>query len=91
MSNLLHAMHNAQKTYLLSIHDPRGTGISNASLLDDQALRTFKETYKTITGKEITYIVDKNTGFITYQVSKHRPQLPQPQQVQGGKRKMSNK
>jgi len=88
MSNLLHAMHNAQKTYLLSIHDPRGTGISNASLLHDHALRTFKETYETITDNEITYSVDETTGFITYQVTKQGPQL---QQVQGGKRKMSNK
>lgn len=84
MSRLLHAMHNAQKTHLLSIHDPRHM-MTNASLQDDQALRTFKETYKEVTGKVITYIVDETTGFITYKITEHRQPLPQIQG--GGKRK----
>ena len=87
MSKLLHAMHNAQKTHLLSIHDPRGT-ITDPSLLDDVALRTFSETYKTITGKTITYTVDQTTGVITYEVENQREPLQQV--ARGGSKKKTN-
>lgn len=97
MSRLLHAMHNAQKTHLLSIHDPRHT-MSNASLQDDEALRTFSETYEEVTGNQITYKVDKDTGVITYQVTKVGQQLSQVGQVgqvtpatQGGNKKTNTK
>lgn len=87
MSKLLHAMHNAQKTHLLSIHDPRYM-IPNASQQDDEALRTFSETYKTITGNAITYTVDETTGVITYEVVNRRESLPQA--PHGGSKKKTN-
>lgn len=88
MSKLLHAMHNAQRTYLLSIHDPHRLGTDDADLLHGDVLRTFKETYKEITSKEIIYKVDETTGEIRYSITSQGQQLTT---LRGGKKKTNTK
>jgi len=82
ISELLHAMHNAQKTMLTTTHNPRGTqeDMFTVSLSRDTVLRQFKETYKKITGKEIEYYMSSDGRILYYKMGDELKQV----QPQGG-------
>ena len=91
ISELLHAMHNAQKTMLTTAHNPRVTQDDEftVSLSKDEVLRQFKKTYKKITSKEIEYKILPD-GRITYTTTILKGELPPalpPQTQQGGSKK----
>lgn len=82
MSELLHAMHNAQKQMLISMHNPveiqtitnegQPNELYSAYLLHDDVLNKFNDTYQKITGKQIEYEVN-NDGMIKL-IETHPPQ-----------------